>query len=424
MAIGAGKSVFDVAEWQRYGLSVPAALFGMTLVAVHPYALGVMFEPLETEFGWSRSQISAGPLVTSLVALVLAAFGGRAVDKYGPRKVALIGVPFYSVALAAISLAGPSIYSWLALYALLACALILIFPSVWTAAIAQRFEANRGLALAVVLSGTGVASTFVPYLAANLIEAYGWRGAYMGMAALAFIIQFPLVYFMFAKDDPPVRQVKAKSVDAVQAAGRGKAGELFSGKFIRLAIAGVIYSLGATGLGINAVPILMDEGFDLIAAAEVAGLIGIGTITGRILGGFLLDHIDGRYVAMGCAVGALASAGIFLGTDNSVLAASVACVMLGLTAGAEYDACAYLTSRHFAQNQFATLFAVLGALFGFTSGIAPFIANSLYDLSGSYDAILWAIIPAFLLSMLLFLSLGRYPDLEDTADESAAAPAA
>ncbi|WP_340589005.1 MFS transporter [Erythrobacter alti] len=408
MATTGSAQVIDMQEWRRFGVNVPAALFGMTLVAVHPYALGVMFEPLEREFGWSRAEISAGPLVTSITALLLAAFGGRAVDKYGPRKIALLGVPSFAIALSAIALAGPSIVSWLALYALLAVALILVYPSVWTAAIAQRFEANRGLALAVVLSGTGIASTFVPILGATLIEAYGWRGAYMGLGALAFIIQFPLVYFLFAKDEPP----KPTQIQPPPAAKHaGKLGDLASPKFIRLSIAGVIYSLAATGLGINAVPILMEEGFELIAAAKIAGLIGIGTITGRILGGFLLDRIDGRYVAVGCAVGALGSAAIFLATDQSPLAASVACVMLGLTAGAEYDACAYLVSRHFPRNQFATLFAVLGGLFGFTSGVAPFIANSFYEIFGGYDAILWGIIPLFGVSTVMFMSLGRYPDL-------------
>ena len=407
MSATAGRQWFDIPEWRRYGGNVPPAVLGMALVAVHPYALGVMIAPLEQEFGWSRAEISAGALVTSIVALLLAVFGGKAVERFGPRKVALFGVPFFAIALSLISTAGPSIVSWLALYALLAVALICIYPSVWTAAIAQRFEKNRGLALAVVLSGTGIASAVVPYLGARLIDAYGWRGAYIGFGALSFIIVFPLVFFLFAKDTPPEREADRKLVKARPA---GTLGELLSPKFVRLAIGGVIYSLGATGLGINAVPILMEEGFSMIAAAEVVGLIGIGTITGRILGGFLLDRIDGRFVAVGCAGGALMAVIIFLFTDQSTLAASIACLMLGLTAGAEYDACAYLTTRHFSPRHFASLFALLGGLFGFTSGIAPFIANALFDQFGSYDALLWAIIPLFAVSSVMFLSLGRYPD--------------
>ena len=63
---------------------------------------------------------------------------------------------------------------------------------------------------------------------------------------------------------------------------------------------------------------------------------------------------------------------------------------------------------------------MLSALFGFISGIAPFIANVVYGMFGDYDVMLWAIIPMFLASGLLFLSLGKYPDLApDTAGSAA-----
>ena len=200
MAKPTTKSLIDRREWRQYGANVAPATLGMTLVAVHAYALGVMIEPLEKAFGWSRAEISAGPLVTSVVTLLLAVYGGKLVDRLGPRVVALFGVPFYAVALGMISLAGPSLWSWLAHYAVLAIALLSVYPSVWTAAIAQRFEANRGIAMAIVLSGTGIASAVVPYLAATLIEAYGWRGAYLGMGLLSFVGVFPLVVLMFARD--------------------------------------------------------------------------------------------------------------------------------------------------------------------------------------------------------------------------------
>ena len=412
MAENFNKPIFDGLEWRRYGVNLVPATLGMTLVAVHAYALGVMIEPLEKAFGWSRAEISAGPLVTSVVTLLLSFYGGRLVDRVGSRRVALFGVPFYAAALAMISLAGPSLLSWLALYALLAVALVSVYPSVWTAAIAKRFEANRGIAMAIVLSGTGIASTVVPYLAATLTEAYSWRGAYLGMGFISFIVVFPLVSLMFARDtvhsDRVESGLSAHSLSEELSSSTTR--ELLSPKFLSLAIAGVIYSLGATGIGINAVPILMEEGFSLIAAAEVAGFIGLGTISGRIIGGLLLDHIDGRFVAIGCALGAMSAAVILLSTDQSIVAASIACFLLGLTAGAEYDACAYLTSRHFSQRYFAALFGLLGGLFGFTAGVAPFIANAFYGVLGNYDGILLGVVPLFCIASALFLSLGRYPE--------------
>lgn len=405
MSVTEGHQLFDKEEWRTHGVNLFPSLIGMAMVALHAYALGVMIAPLEQEFGWSRSEISAGPFLTSVTALLLAAFGGRAVDRYGPRRIAMIGVPFYCCALAALALAGPALVTWLALHVVLAAALVMIYPSVWSAAIVQRFVSNRGLALALVLSGTGIASAVVPFVAASLIETHGWREAYVGMAMIAFVVQFPLMLLFFARSAPA-----APPVSRAQERARARAGGLISAKFLRLVIAGAVYTLGATGIAINAVPVLAEEGFATIDAAKIAGLIGIGTIAGRVLGGVLLDRIDGRYVAMGCALGALGAAAILLFTHQMVLGASLACVLLGFTAGAEFDACAYLISRHFPRDQFATLFAMLAAVFGLISGLSPLVANLIYELSGSYDALLWGIMPLFFLAGLLFLSLGSYPD--------------
>lgn len=411
MSVTEGQQFFDKAEWRAHGINLAPSLIGMAMVALHAYALGVMIAPLEQEFGWSRAEISAGPFVTSVTALLLAAFGGRAVDRYGPRRIALIGVPFYCCALAALSLAGPALMTWLALHVVLAASLVMIYPSVWSAAIVQRFVANRGMALALVLSGTGIASAVVPFLAATLIEARGWREAYIGLAIIAFVIQFPLLLLFFARSAPAAAAV----VQQMQTQRPKPAGALFSAKFLRLVLAGIVYTLGATGIAINAVPVLAGEGIAMIDAAKIAGLIGIGTIAGRVLGGVLLDRVDGRYVAMGCALGALAASAILLSTHQAVPAAALACLLLGFTAGAEFDACAYLISRHFPRDQFATLFAMLAAVFGLISGISPFVANLIYEISGSYDTLLWGIMPMFLVSGLLFLSLGSYPDLEGSA---------
>jgi MFS family permease len=396
-------------EWRRYGTIMPACLFGMVLVATHAYALGVMIVPLEQEFGWSRAQISAGPLVTSIATLLMAPIAGRALDRHGPRKIALVGVPVFSAAIALISTAGPSIVSWLALYVVLAVALLLVFPTVWTGAIAMRFEKNRGLAMAIALSGTGITSAVVPFLASRLLAEFGWRGAYIALGILCFLVVFPLVLFLFDRDDVHRRIVES----APSAAQAGAGNEFRSGRYVRLAAAALIYSVGATGVAINAVPILGEEGFTILRAAEIVGLIGVGTIIGRVLGGILLDLVDARFVATGCGLAAVLSAAILLMTQGSLPAASIACLFLGLAAGAEYDACAYLTTRYFPRRNFGALFGFIGALAGVGSGLSPMIANAIYDVTGTYETVLWGIIPLFTVACLLFLSLGKYPpDIE------------
>jgi MFS family permease len=401
------KQIGAVQEWRQHGIIMPACVLGMLLTAIHVYSIGVMIVPLEQEFGWSRAQISTGPLITSVLALILAPFAGRALDRYGPRRIALIGVPLFAIAISLFATAGPSIYSWLALYALFAIALVCVFPTVWTGAIAMRFDKSRGLAMAIALSGTGVASALVPILTLRLIEEFGWRGAYLGIGIISFVVIFPLIYFTFDRD----RSIYGKMDRArAEAKASGTSVGYRSPRFVRLAIAAMVYSLSTTGIAVNAVPILAQEGFTLRSAAEIAGLVGLGSISGRILGGILLDLINGRLVATGCGFAAILAAATLLMTDQSVLAASVACFLLGLASGAEFDACAYLTTRYFPRRNFGALFGVIGALASVGAGFSPMICNAVYDATGSYDLVLMGILPLFAISSLLFLSLGKYPD--------------
>jgi nitrate/nitrite transporter NarK len=112
-----------------------------------------------------------------------------------------------------------------------------------------------------------------------------------------------------------------------------------------------------------------------MSAAATAGVIGIGTITGRLAGGFLLDRFDGRYVAAMSVVAPMVTAAILLATQGSQEGATVSCLLLGLAAGAEYDACAYLTARYFGTGNFGALFGLIAGIILFTNGVAPALAN-------------------------------------------------
>ena len=128
------------------------------------------------------------------------------------------------------------------------------------------------------------------------------------------------------------------------------------------------------------------------------------------MGGFLLDYMDGRLVAVGCGISAMFMAAVMLWTDQFTGAAKFACFLLGLAAGAEYDACAYLTTRHFPRRNFGALFGLIGALSGVEAGASPMIANAVYDVTLTYQNVMWGIFPLFMVAGILFLMMGPYPD--------------
>lgn len=400
----AGHVIFARDEWRRHGATVPACLVGIMLVAVHNYTLGAMIHPLEQAFGWSRAAITAGPMLPSMAAVVMAPLVGMAIDRFGPRRIALAGVPLFCGSLALLSQAGPSIVSWLALYFLLGVASMLIFPTVWTAAINARFDRNRGLALAVTLAGTGISSAIMPSFATALVARYGWASAYVTIAALAFVVVYPVVLLLFSRDEARLETLTRQQRE------RPLLAEMLAPRYLKLAGAAFTFGIAGSALTTNAVPILLAEGFSAMAAAKLAGWVGLGSICGRIAGGVLLDRFDARHVAALSMAMPAASVGILLAGQPGPSLAGLACFLLGLAAGTEYDACAYLAARHFGMRRFGALFGSIGGILLFANGIAPMLANRVYDLTRSYDAVLWALLPLLALTAVLFLALGRSPE--------------
>src|SRR3982750_3654852 len=80
-------------EEHPYGWVVVACAFAlMTVGFAAAYSFAAFFSAFEAEFGASRADISLVFSVAAFVWFLLGAPGGMAADRFGPRKVALLGV--------------------------------------------------------------------------------------------------------------------------------------------------------------------------------------------------------------------------------------------------------------------------------------------------------------------------------------------
>ena len=402
-------SASPLGEWRRHGWIVLPCFAGNLLGSIHAYSLGAMIAPLESEFGWTRSGITAGLLIISAVAIFVAPVVGMAVDRFGPRRVAIPGIAFHCVALGLLSTTGGDLWNWWALWLFLAFSNMCIAPMLWTAAINARFDRNRGMALALILCGTSVGAATVPLVTTVLIDAHGWRGAYIALALIGFITVMPLILLLFRDQRPP----DTAEVSHAAAPRRGRLSEVraqaASPSFVKLAAAVLMFTVALCVFTTNGVPVLLGEGFTAVAAASVAGATGIGSLTGRLLGGYLLDRYPARVVAAIAVTLPAASCALLLATEASVPVATVAFFMIGLSSGVEYDAVAYLAARHFGMRHFGALFGIITGFILLSNGIGPAGANLVYDLVASYEPVIWTTMCLFLGASALFYLTGPYP---------------
>jgi MFS family permease len=402
------------AEWRANWPVVMAAMAGMAVASIIAYASGLFIEPMEKEFGWSRAEIAGGHTIASTAAALCAPFMGILVDRFGPRRIGIAAIIIVCGAIALLSQTGPLIWQWWALWLPLTVGIILVQPMVWTSAPTSLFTAGRGLALAVTLCGSSIASMVVPKMTYWLIDAYGWRTAWVALGGIWLLVALPLIWFFFtsAVDQNRTNQIGAESTAAPRTSVWDSG--ILTWRFWALLVAGVSVALVVVTMVVSMVPVLSASGISRSDAAGIAGLVGITAIFGRLSIGALLDRMDGRIIAALCVSLPIVAILLLIEIPGSIIVASIAVLIFGFSLGAELDIVAYLTSRYFGRENFGFLFGTIGGLLGFASGNGPVVLNRVYDVTGSYTPALWAAIPLCLLSAILFLCLGRYPDLKES----------
>lgn len=397
------------AEWRHYWTLPIAAGLGYSMAVLQTYAIGAFIGPLTEEFGWSRAGISLGLTIANVVGALLSVVVGMGVDRFGPRTVGLIGVLTTGAAFALLSTTSGDLTHWLILWGVFAVLAPPVQASVWSSAVASRFEKSRGLALGIMLSGASLGATIFPLLATALIQSQGWRTAFIitGLGWAAFVFVVLLLFFRGARDAGK-KQADAAASQA-DLPGVTFAEGLRQSAFYKLAFVCVLYTLTTVGLSVHFVPVLVENGTAALTAAGIASLLGIFAMIGRLVIGALLDRFPGRFVGAFVFLFPIAGCALLILDGGNPASQALAASAFGLALGAEMDVVTYLAARHFGLKNFGKLYGLLIAALSVGVAFGPLTAGAIYDATSQYDAFLLATIALTAISALVLLSLGKPP---------------
>ncbi len=399
------------AEWRAHWPVVVAAFAGMGMSTIAQYTVSLFIEPIEAEFGWTRAQIMSGMIVSAAVGVTCAPLIGAGIDRFGPRRFGIAASLIVPVCFALLGATSDNLWVWRALWFVFALSTLLLAPALWTSAIAGFFEKGRGFALACVLAGSGFSSIVMPPLAYYAIEQFGWRTGFAAVSLFWFVITFPLLTLFFTSPGDRDRKAgKGSSSRTGATFGFVFRHVMLSRRFIQVAMAGLLIATVVVSIVTSLVPIMSSNGIPRKEAAAIAGLLGFTAIFGRLTVGWLLDHIEARFLAAVMLSMPVMAIVLLTQLPHSLPAAIAATLIIGLALGAELDLLAYITSRYFNLAWFGTLFATIGGFVTLAGGGGPVLLNMVYDATGTYTPALLAAIPLSLTAALLFLLLGPYPD--------------
>lgn len=415
-------------EWRTHGLLVLAAFVGFSFHSIVTYSTGLFMQPLSQEFGWSRALIAGGLTIAALSTIPLAPVVGAILDRWGSRRLAIIGLVLTGGAVSAFALANGSAVQWLALWVFYSIVATGIKSTVWTAAVTGTFSAARGMALGVTMCGAAAAQVVAPPLTNWLIDTQGWRAAYVwlgsGWGGLALVMA---VLFLFDAHDRKRRE-KAAGGDAAAAPaplelpGLGFREALRNPAIIRIAVSTLITMFMGVALIVHMVPLLTEAGLSRTQAAYLTSITGIAGFMGKLFTGWLSDRFNAGLVgAITLAVPTVGFA-MLLEPFRSPTLIVIGMFIIGYSSGAKLQIAAYLTSVYGGMRNFGKIFGVMGSLIAIGSGVGPMAAGRIYDVAGSYTPFIIAGIPASLICGLLIFGLGPYPAWNRPATTEPGAP--
>ncbi|MEU1211761.1 MFS transporter [Streptomyces sp. NPDC005790] len=264
---------------------------------------GLLIEPLNEEFGWSRGEIGLAVSLDMALYGLTAPFAAAMMDRFGMRRVVVVALGAVAAgALASVWMTA----SWqLMLYwGLLVGLGTGSIAMAFSATVTNRwFVARRGLVTGVLTAaGASGQLVFLP-LCAWIVVDHGWRPASVTVA-LAALVVVPFVWLLM-RDHPadvglapyggtyvekpaPVRGAATRAVRVLLTSAR-------TGPFWLLAGSFAICGASTNGLiRTYFVPSAHDHGMGIPAAASLLAVIGVFDVIGTIFSGWLTDRFDAR----------------------------------------------------------------------------------------------------------------------------------
>ncbi len=393
-------------EFKRGWPIVLAAFLGVGL-GLSPlpfYTIGLLAPHLAREFGWGIGQVFFGITVSTLVTLVAAPAAGFLAVRFGARPVALCSLLLFSLSFMAFALSDGSLTLYYLTWAAIAALGAGTLPITWTRGVNAWFEQRKGLALGLTLTGTGLFGMAAKPYTAWLIESFGWRGAYVGLGLLPLVIALPVAYLLFRNVDGDPQRTDARA----EVTGMTLPEALRDWRFWLMAAAFVPISFALGGPIPNMETILKVGGFPPSQVLGLTAFIGLSALTGRLVGGWLID----RYWAPAVALVILCLPGIscwiLAHGDLTYGSALLSITLIGFAVGVEYDLMAFFVVRYFGMRSYTQIYALLYGCFAFGAGFGPAVFGWSFDKTGSYSAVLMASCIGLILGAFAFLALGRY----------------
>ncbi len=373
------------------------------------YAFSALVGPMSSDLGISTATATGALTTAVLVCGAMSIPVGRWLDARGGHGLMTLG----SILGAAAVLGWSQVHHTAQLYSVfvlvgVASAMVLYEPA-FAVIIAVTGPTSRTNALLVVTLVAGFASSIFIPLTGHLVDVYGWRSAVLVLGVAMAASTVPLHAIALRRTGPRA------AVDARADNPSGSPSRVLADPgFWLLAVAFVLHSAALAVVAIHLVLYLISLGHPPASAAGLAGLLGVLSVTGRVV-----TTLSSRWLPMATIAAAIltlqgAAIAVLPSVGSHIAGAVVCLVLFGLGFGVASLATPTILLDRYGSSGYATIAGTLATPVIIARATAPLGAALLANAAGYRTVMVCVAVACLLAATALALTVRRRPTYGQT----------
>ncbi|MFM2129916.1 MAG: hypothetical protein RL477_1462 [Pseudomonadota bacterium] len=390
-------------------LVVLVMFFALSMVSTTRASIGLAMPSLERDLGWSKSFISVVVAWALICMAIMSPLIGNLLDKFGPRRILLVGL---LVTAGALGLSSQVSSSWQILIAYSVFGGIgfgIVSKNVASATIARHFTHDRGFAVGVANAGSTAGHIALLPVMAMILATFGWRWGYVFLAVVCIAL-IPLVLALIPREEPGAQHAKGRpgSDEVVPEALGGRLKLLFSNRtFLALLASYTICGFTATGMiDTHFLPYAISCGIPIVVSATAYGVLAAFNMVGMALSGWLSDRINRPillaviYVMRGLSYIILLMVPVY---DVNLI--WVFAVVFGIFDYSTIPVTTSLVATHVGLRMIGLSLGILAMFHAAGGALGAFLGGVLYDTFNKYDSVWIAAVAVAMIAGVLSLTI-------------------
>ncbi len=361
----------------------------------------VYFLPLQAEFGWSRALLASGYSLSHVESGILGPLEGWLADRFGPRRVVLIGILLLGAGFILFSMVH-SLVAFFGAFLVISAGSSLGGFLPLSVAVLNWFIRRRSLALGIAMAGAGLAGAIVPVVAWGL-TTHGWRSTALASGLAIWLVGFPMALLLRHKPEQygylPDGESPVSSKERIQEhLGAGAARRSGSGPddsftttealrtptFWLIAAGHASAVLMVSAVSLHLAPHVVQQlGVSLETAGSIVAVLLAVSVVGRVVGGFLADRMSKRVLLVACMLSHTAGL-LLLAYATTMVQVLLFTVFHGLAWGARAPTQNAIRAEYFGRTSIGLILGIASILVTVASVSAPIFAGWLADIRGDY----------------------------------------